>query len=277
MLEDIEDILGVTFRDDVIIERVNLEFSDNEKRLRKSGETLYLNIEECSEDEREHLRSLVRDKFDGSHVLRLDEHEEAQAMETGYEHDLDEILTYWDGILSPNYHEILERSLYLRGLINEKDLSKEMIQERKGQIARECGSEAMYVSSVVTAGYFDPNGGLRDLFVEMGLNKEYDKLNFQSELKKYIEKELLCVFVENDDSVYSVTQDVRGGLSRYQQEEPIQDWFDVRGIGDGCAKIIDGVIENLEEEFIGIDYYQWRDDDDLWVRIDPRSLPPISG
>lgn len=277
MLDELESILGIEFKQDLNIARVNLLYREGAKKFRKDGETLHVNLASFEAEEQQEILGLAPAQFDlRGRVLRHDEEVEAEAIESGYDESLDEIRKYFDGVLSSNYHDILDRALYLRGLLNERDLTKDQIQERKGQIARRHGAHAIYLSSLVSAGYFDPDGGLRDLLVDMGLNPEYDKHRFQATLEEYVEKELLCVFVENDDDVYNVTQEVRGGLKRYQQEEPIQEWFDVRGIGDGCSEIINGVMANLEDEFIGIDYDRWKDGEQLWVRIYPRSLQPIS-
>lgn len=276
MLEALEEILGVSFKPSVEVDYLNLIKVEDGDRFRKEGRTLHLNLIPLAPKERREILQLVQSQFEEEgRVLRHDEEEETSAMVSEYSEDFDEMANFFDGFLSERWLKILEKALHLRVLIEERDLAKEDIQKKKGQIARWHGANAMYVSSLATAGYFDPDGGLRDLFVDMGLNSQYNKYNFQQTLEEYAQKKLLCEFVENDDSVENVTQDVRGGLAKYQREEPIQEWFDIRGIGDGCAKIIDGVMENLEDEFIGIDYNRWTDGSNLWVRIYPRSLQPI--
>lgn len=276
MIEEIENILDVQFRDEVVVDYINLEYRPDEKRFRKEGDTLHLNIATLNDTERGEVVELAPTQFDETgRVLRHEEEIDTGAMVSGYSDKLDEILDYFGGILSDTYCTILDKSLNLRALLQNKELSKDEIRERKGQIARWHGSDAVYLSSLTTAGYFDPNGGLRDLFVDMGLNPEYSRHQFQQTLSEYVEKELICEFVESGESISEATQNVRGGLRRYQREEPIQDWYDIRGIGNQCAEIIDGVMNSLESDYITIDYDRWTDGADLWVRIYPRSLPPI--
>lgn len=278
MLDELEEILGVNFQQEVSVRYLNLEKREDQKRFRKDGGTLHLNLASLEQQQLEEILELSRTQFnEKGRILRLEEETVTEAMQNGYSEELDEIATYFDGVLSDRYHNILKKALRLRAVIKERDLSKDEIQEKKGQIARRHGGEAIYLSSLVSAKYFDRDGGLRDIYVDMELNPEYDRLDFQSTLEEYVEKELICVFVENDESVYDVTQDVRAGLWSHQQEEPIQEWFDVRGIGDGCAEIINSVMENLEDDHMGIDYDRWRDGDDLWVRIYPRSLGQLPG
>lgn len=277
MLGDLEEVLDVTFREDLDIRRVNIESRPEENKFRKDGYTLHVNLAHLDQAERDGLLELTATQFEREgRVLREDEEVETSTMMSGYTDEYDEILSYFDGVLSDRYCDIIERSLHLRTLIENKDLSKSEIQEKKGQIARRHGSEAIYLSSLVSAGYFDPDGGLHDMYVDMELNPDYSRYDFQDTLTEYMDKKLLAVFVENDDNIDDIFHEVRGRLSRYQEEDPIQEWFDIRGIGEGCEEIISSVMEKLEEEYLGIDYDEWRDGEHLWIRIYPRSLPPIS-
>lgn len=277
MLGGLEKILDINFSPDVDISILNFTKVDGGKRFQKDGETLHLNLEALEPEQRREVLTLPQDQFEEQgRVLREDEEEEVAAIESGYNDDMDDILDYFDGVLSERYHAILDTSLYLRSLIEQRDLHKDEIQEKKRDIAKRHGMDAFYLSSLTTAGYFDPDGGLRDLYVDMGLNEQYSKYNFQQELESLVELKLLCVFVESDDDISDATKKTRGRLAKYQKEDPINDWIDIRGIGGSCKEIIDGVVENLEDEFIGIDYDRWQDGADYTVRIYPRSLPNIS-
>lgn len=278
VLGALENLLDVNFSPDIDIDIDVLNFTNHEdgNQFQKDGRTLNLNLAALEPEKRREVLQLAPEEFEQQgRLLREEEAAETRAMETRFDDDMDEILDYFDVILSDRYLSIIDSSLYLRALIEERDLTKEEIQERKRDLARRHGYEAIYICSLVSAGYFDPDAGLRDLYVDMGLNEEYDRYNFQSVLSNLVENKILCYFVENDEEDDEATQAVRERLAKYQREEPINEWFDIRGIGDGCESVIDGIIGNLEEEYLGIDYDRWRDGDDLWVRIYPRSLPPI--
>lgn len=277
VLGALENLLDINFNPDIDIEALNFTRIEGGKRFQKDGRTLHLNLEALEPEQRRKVLTLPESQFEEKgRVLRHEEEEEVQAIKSGYDEEMEDILDYFDGVLSERYHSILETSLYLRGLIDQRNLSKEEIQERKREIAMRHGPEAIYLSSLATAGYFDRDGGIRDIYVEMELNKGYDRYNFQRELEGLVADKLLCVFVESDQTVEEVTHEVRSRLAKYQREDPIQEWFDIRGIGEGCEEIIDGVMVELEDKFIGIDYDRWKDGDDLWVRIYPHSLQTIS-
>lgn len=275
MLEALEKILDIEFKPDIDISVLNFTKIEGEDRFQADGRTLHLNIEELEPEQVEQLQELPRQQFESEgRVLRSDEEEEVNAIEAGYDDEFDEIVEYFEPIISDRYHSILEASLHLRALINQKDLSKEEIQDRKREIARKHGGEAVYLSSLTSAGYFDPDGGLRNLYLDMGLNKQYDRLNFQQELEVLVDNKILCVFVESNDDVWETTTDVRSQLKTHLEIEPIHDWLDIRGIGGSCEEVIEGVVTNLEDEFIGIDYDRWSSEDGgTAVRIHPHSLP----
>lgn len=276
MLDRLENLLDINFKPDINIENISLIDIDGADRFRKDGRTLEINVEELEPEQQQGMQELVVEQFDADErVLRDDEADEVAALESEYDEDAEDVLEYFDPILSDRYHGILEKSLYLRTLIENRDLSKQEIQDKKAEIARRYGQGAIYLSSLTTAGYFHEDGGLRDLYVQMGLNSEYDQYNFQQELEELVEHKLLCVFVENDDDPYDVTQEVRGRLSTYQDIDPIHDWIDIRGIGPDCERIIDEVVGNLEEKYLGIDYDRWRNDGKLVVRIRPHSIGTI--
>ncbi len=274
LLDALEDLFNINFSPDLDIEFLTFTKIEEEKKFKKEGEVLYLNLAELDPEQRKEVITLAQDQFkEKGRVLRHDEENETNAIEAGYTEDFGEIVNYFDGILSERYLTILESSLYLRALIDEENLSKEEIDERKRELTKKNGAESIYLSSLTSAGYFDPDGGLRDLYVELELNDRYDRYEFQPILSELVEEKLICLFVEKDEDIYDVTQEARRRLVKYKRENPPQEWFDIRGIGDGCEEIIDGVMANLEEEFIGVDYDRWKIEDDLWVRIYPRSLP----
>lgn len=277
MLGALENIFDIEFSPDITISNVSLVNIDGGDKLQKEGRALLVNVDELEPEERREILDLPQEQFEEKgRILRQEEEKETAAIEQGYTEDYQEILNYFDGIISERYHAILDTSLHLRGLIKERDLSKEEIINRKRDMAERFGPEAFYLSSLATAGYFDPDGGVRDIYVDMELNEKYDRYNFQNRFEDLVEDKLLCVFIEDEEDVYEATQEVRGRIAKYQEEDPINNWLDIRGIGPSCEEIISSVMENLEEEFIGIDYYDWHDDADNYVvRIRPQSIPPI--
>lgn len=276
MLDRLETIFDIEFAPDIDVNFLNFTRLDGRDRFRAEEKTLHLDLEALDQEELSQLRELSPAYFDQEgRVLRNTEQEETSEIESGYDEQKEEIVDYFEPILPERYHSALEQSLYLRGLIERRDLHKEEIFQRKRDIADEYYLSSTYFCSLGTAGYFDRDGGIRNLYMEMGLNEEYDRLNFFSELEDLIEQRLLCVFVESDDEVDEVTKEVRGRLARYQRVDPVHKWVDIRGIGDGCEAIIDSVMVNLEDEFMSIDYDRWGDEQHT-VRIHPHSLPPIS-
>lgn len=273
----LESVFGGVLPDHIEITDINLLKIDGGDKVHKNGPTLNVNVAELEPDERQQFLKEIRDEFNGEgRVLREDESEDVLAIEENYQEEYQEYASHFENHLSERYIAMISDSMYLRALIDGKELSKEEILEHKRDIASRHGSEAFYISSLATAGYFDPNGGLQDLLVDMRLNKDYEVYNFQKEFKRLIDKELLCLFVENDDDVYEATQELERRIVEYQRMDPVQDWIDIRGIGPQCEEIIEDIVQNLEEKYLGLDYDRWRDDDNLVIRLHPHSIEDLT-
>jgi hypothetical protein len=277
-MDSLEKVFDINFRPDIDIRNISLINVEGGDKLQKEGKSIKINIDELEPEERRELLDVPREQFEiQKRVLTDEEEEDAKAIEDGYDADKEDIVEYFDGLVSERYLDILENALHLRALIEKKDLTKDEIDRRKRDIAKNYGPHGIHLSSLAIAGYFDPDGGIRDIYVDMELNEQYDRYNFQSRLEELVENRLLCVFVQNDQDEQEVTTEVRGKLAKHQEEEPVNEWLDIRGIGGDCEHIIDGVMENLEDEFIGLDYDRWMaEGDETHVRIYPNTLPKIN-
>lgn len=278
VLPALEKILDISFKPDITIKNINLINIDSDKKLSKDGDSVNINVSELEPEEREEIIQLPRQEFeDNGRILQESEYEEAVAIEEGYDNSAEEIVEYFSDLITDEYLEVIEDSLYLRGLIQEKHFTKDQIQRRRSDIAEGRGENAMYISSLTTAGYFHPNGGIRDLLVTMRLNDQYDPYAFQKELDMIFSEKLLAIFVNNDDDVWEKTTEVKGRLSKYDDMNPINDWIEIRGIGPRCEEIIEGVVENLNNDIGSIEIDLYNDDMGQRVaRIHPYSVASIS-
>jgi len=275
----LEKIFDIEFSPTVDLSDITINIVDYDggDSLQKSGQDLDVNISEMSPEQLSELGDALNDHFyEQGRVLQQDAEIEAATIESGYSEEDGEVTDYFDGILTDRYLGIIDQSLHLKAVIDQKDLSRDEIHERKRDIAERYGVDAMYLSSLATSGYFHPNGGLRDLYVTMGLDPDYDRLNFQQELEDLVKQKILCVFIENDQDVAEVAGDVEGRLARFQRVDPVHEWLDIRGIGQNCERTIDSVVGGLEERYEGIDYSIWNNDrGNRVVRIRPHTLPPL--
>jgi len=273
----LESVFGGVLPDHIEIKDINLLKIDGGDEYHKSGRTLNVNVAELEPDERQQFLKEIRREFgEEGRILRDEESENVVAIEENYQEEYQEYASHFENHLSDRYISIISDSMYLRALIDGKELTKEEILEHKQDIASRHGSEAFYISSLATAGYFDPNGGLQDLLVDMRLNEDYEVYNFQREFKRLIDKKLLCLFVENNDGVYDATQELKRRIVEYQRMDPVQDWIDIRGIGPQCEEIIEGIVQNLEEEYLGLDYDRWRKNGNLVIRLHPHSIEDLT-
>lgn len=154
-------------------------------------------------------------------------------------------------------------------------MTKQQIDKRKLDLSRRMGHEASYICNLCTSGYFDANRTFREIYQQLYMDDNYKNFKFKDEFEKIVDHKLLCIFVERDQTVYEVTQEVRGRLAKYQRESPLNNYIDIRGIGSDCEDIIRAVVNELEDEFVALDYNQWTEGDQLVIRIHTASLPNL--
>lgn len=253
---------------------ITLFYREGDEKVVEETNELHLNVAELEGEEREEVIELADEHFDvEERVLREPEEEETEALEQSRGARIDETVSFFDGVILDRHVSILEKSLYLNALIEtEESLTKPQIDDRRSDIAERLGQDAFYISSLCSAGYFDEGRELRELYDEIVEEPNVDDDEYREEFEKLVNHELLAVFVSNHQTVYEVTNEVRGTLARHQREDPAIDFLDIRGIGDECRTIIDSVVENLEDEFEAIDYERCRDGEELIVRIQMYSI-----
>lgn len=278
VLGGLEDIFDIEFKPDIDIDisDVNLVKIDKEDKFHVEGSKLEVNLEELSEQERNDVIELASEQVEKENrVLRAGEDGDVRAIEEGYDENCDEVLDYFEDYLSDRYLSVIEMGLNLRVLIGEKNLRKEEIHQRKRDIAQRYGPECYYLASLTTAGYFHRDGGLRNMLFELELNEGYSRSEFMDILADLVDKKLLCVFIGEDEDPRDATNTVRNRLSDYQDEEPFNEWLDIRGVGPKCEEIIDEVVANLQDDLMEFDYEKWTDNGEVHIRIYPYSLPQI--
>lgn len=249
----------------------------NEKVVQKE-ERVLVNLAELDDEERRELIDISNDHLEEEGRLLNDPVEEETAdIEEGWDEQKAEILDFFDGLIYDRYHQILEKALYLRGVIEQNELTKQQIDKRKNDVADRLGGDAHYIANLCTAGYFDEDRTFREIYQQMYMGEGYQEHEFKDAFVIIVTEQLLCVFVERDQSVYEVKQDVRGTLAKYQREDPPNNYVDIRGIGDHCENIIDKVVSDLEDEYFGFDATEFHEGDQRVIRIHPASLPELGG
>jgi hypothetical protein len=258
---------------DIDVTLINVNGGD---KLSKEGEELRINTVELDEHEKVELKDLIEDTHERAdkteRIFDKQEEEIAGRIEEGYTEEVFETLDYFDDVLFEKHYEILRQSLDMRTYIEQSNPEYNEIQQIKYQIAEESTNPdmAIYISSLCTSGYFDKEGGIRDLHVKMKMNNEYNQHNFKREFKKIVENRLLCVFIRSQSTAYEVTNQVRGALRKYKKKDPVNDYIDIRGIN--CDDLIDEMLLQLEVEHPEITYDEFTDGNETVVRVRPDSI-----
>jgi hypothetical protein len=198
----------------------------------------------------------------------IDSAEEIEAIEKHInDSEIEEILTYFDGLLRENHHNALEASLYMRKLVEEEETNPESI---KDDIEDQFGPEGRNISSLCSAEYFDKEGYLRELHQNMAEDNDFEKNDFKERFDEIVRYLPFTVFVSQWDSNKDVMIDLKRKLLKYQKYNVR--FVDVRGIGEKNTKKINTVVNTLANETEDLEYESRKRDGELRIRIDPKSI-----
>lgn len=259
------------------IEDISLIKIEDNRKFEIEDRTLQINLSELNDEELGELREIQHEYFSADErFFGDDDTQEAEAIERNYDEEDEELLEFFDNILTDRYLSVIESGLHLRASIEEQNLDKNKIKTRRHDIASSHGKGAYYLTTLATEGYFDPNGGIRDLLATVRLNEGMEMYNFQNELETLVENKLLCVFVENDDTVREVVHAIRGRMARHREISPLNSWLDVSGIGPDCETIILQAMEKLQDDYMSLDYDNRTDlGKGLRIRIHMETVPRL--
>lgn len=274
-LSRLEKILDVSISE--VISRVNLFYREGDDVTIEDNRTYNINLAEVTPEQRRRLIEIPDAHVDEEgRLLRSPVEEETEDIEQAWKPEYDEIIDFFDDLIFDRYVSIIRKSLYLRGVLEVENLSKEQIDKRKRDIAEHLGGEAFYMTNLCTAGYFDEGRIFRDMYFDMFYEGEYEAYKFKDFFQDIVQERTLCVFVERDQTTYEVVQDIKGRIAKWQRQRPPFSFIDVRGIGDECKGLIEDAIQRIDEEYISFDYTPYNDTEGHYVvRINPAAMESL--
>lgn len=272
--------IDITFGDDIDVEDVNencdvqIKSGGEEKKAHITREAVYLYPEQLQGEEYVTFQSFVREsKRDEGEVVRVDEKEETQALENADTTEINDIIRFFDGVISDRHISILRSSLYLRKLSQNYDPIPDFnVGQKKRDIAEKYGYESYYMIHLVSSGYFDEGRYLQNLYYQLESAETSTAERYREEFEEIIGEKLIATFVSADDTTYDVKSDVKAGVVKYFRYRPPANFFDVCGMGHRCEVTIDEAVEDLEQEYEMMEYDDEDRGEERVVRIFPETI-----
>lgn len=176
--------------------------------------------------------------------------------------EIEETLEYFNDLIRKQHLEALEAALYMRKLVEEENRDPEKIKQ---DIKSEYGAEGRKISTLCSAGYFDKGNYLRELHKNMEEEEKFEE-RFD-EIVRYLP---FTVFVSRWNNKKDVMIELRRKLLKYNKYSVR--FVDVRGIGEQNIDKIQKVVTRLDEELDSLEYSERERDEELRVRINPKSI-----
>lgn len=183
---------------------------------------------------------------DQEEIFVDDSQKDKKAIENASENsEIDRTLDFFRPFLDERFYEMLRAALYLRDAWEGDDqyLTKHEMGERKSDIAERYGQEAWAVCNLATAGYFDEEGYVYELFDDFEPDEGGD---YRSLFQEIVENQPFTVFVGGHDSVPGIVGRVKQRIRQKQQYRVEYEFVDIRGIGDENRRKIQTAVRELE-------------------------------
>lgn len=254
------------------IKNINIkaESDENPLSISEDGEELVIDVNALDNEKVTEVEEIIGDAYDSQgKVLEHNSQKELTKIEQTDTNRIEETLDYFGPKISNEHLEILEKALYLR----ERWQRNSSVTKQKEDIMEKYGQEGRSITNLCTAGYFDEDRYLRELYNEMRDSGYYKEGDYREEFEEIIRNEPFSVFVSRGDSVKDTKIQIESRLRKYKKYGVRVKFIDVRGIGPSNIETIESTIEILEEELENIDYSSNNDEDGQYqVRIDPESV-----
>lgn len=272
--------IDITFGDDIDIEdvgedcEVQIKSESQGEKVHVTREVVYLYPEQLQGEEYAIFQQLVRETKRGEgEVVRIDEKEETQALESTDTTEIDEVIQFFEGVIADRHISILKNSLYLRKLSETDEPILDFdVGQKKRDIAEKYGYEAYYMIHLTSSGYFDEGRYFQELYYELESGPDNTFEQYRREFEEIIGEKLIATFVNTDDTVYDVKSDIKAGIAKRFRYRPPADFFDVCGMGYRCEVTINGAMEDLAQEYELMEYEDEDRGEERVVRIFPETI-----
>ena len=163
--------------------------------------------------------------------------------------DVDEVMAFFDPILSPSQSSMLEEAYHLSKYFDNFNVDNGEEYERRGKLGDKYGSAAQNVPSLCSAGYFEKHGLFRDLYGQLSDSSTRNE-DFQDLFDDLVRHRPFVIFVRGGSKLG--TDELRRRISQnaaHLDKLPVDiDYLHVRGMGGEPKEKISDLKGRLDEE-----------------------------
>lgn len=274
LLESLQNLFDLEINianKDITNVNISGEGNENPVSLSDDEEELVIDLETIGEEKREDVLDLVREEGfqKQGRVFKDSSEKDLRGIQKNEDNTrIEETLKYFRPKISDKHMRILESALYLReAWEQDRDIS-----QKKQDIVEKYGPEGRSIANLCTAGYFDEDGYLRELYENIQKSPDYKEGEYRNLFEKVVENEPFSVFVSFHDQKDDICRNIKQKLRKYEKYGVRFKFIDVRGIGRENETAIKQSMELLEETLESIEYEEEVTEGQYLVRIDPESV-----
>lgn len=247
----------------------------NENSVRVTSGVVELYPAAMDSTEKRKFKALTKESKESEGVIeRYDLQGPVSQLRDMEKDEIDSICEVFEGSIRPTHLELLRSSLYLQRAAATTSITlPKDIDELKYDLKEDFGHIAYYMNHLVSSGYFNEGGFLQEMYFEL-LEEVGDDINdrYQEEFELIVEKELIALFVSDDDSAEDVRFGSKAKINGHFRHDPYPEFFDVRGLGDDCAEAIQEGMNLVEEDYDQVLYSELDAGHEEAIRIYPNSV-----
>ena len=239
------------------------------------SDTTVVDIAEFTDEQRELAQEALIKEWESAEELfkRSTARDKAAIKAVVSDADIGETLDYFRPILPEHYSGTLEAALHMRKQMSMMDPApSEWVRKRRKDIAEKYDGETYQVINLCSAGYFDGDRYLRDLYEEMRATDEYREGDFAEVFEQIVEHGPFTIFVSAGDRVSEVKGRIYSKVRNRERHDVRVEFIDVRGIGSDNRAKIGEALERIVAEVGDFEAAIKSEEPERVVRIDPDTL-----
>ena len=188
--------------------------------------------------------------------------------------DVRSTIEYFDDYLPEDDLRLLQRCFYLRIDFEDEEshIDQGEVHRRKRDLDRQHESNAFVVSNLCSAGYYDRERFLRELFKRIDNSDDLGPTDYHEVYKTVLRDEPFSVFVAGHNRPDEIMSLIESKLNGYKGYNFDIDFIDIRAQGGRNRSKLNGIVFDLQNDIDTIQYKTEVDKREVVYRIYPDTV-----
>ncbi|MEK6921205.1 MAG: hypothetical protein AABX82_04940, partial [Nanoarchaeota archaeon] len=177
---------------------INEPKTENVYTTSPDKKTVNINFAQINLQEKKEILKILKEGFDQDDILLIENKANYRIKDIRSKLKdgvIEEILNFYRGKIEEQHWRALRASLYVRKTFEGREGS---VDQLKKDLVKRFGEEGKMISNLCTAGYFDKEGYISQLYKEIYASGNFEPSKFKEEFKKIVTLSPFAEFVYID-------------------------------------------------------------------------------